>query len=527
MQIPRGIPRLPVLSVMLALAACAQTATRQEVAPQDAPAINTESALSGGKVDLVKLVNRISWGVTSASLRHAQAVGAERYLEEQLHPVAEAALPPAVQVQIDALTISQRPVTDLAVEMERQRKDSEALANDDEKKAAKRAYQQEMNRLGREAATRSLLRDLYSTNQLQEQLTWFWMNHFNVHLYKANLRVTVGDFENRAIRPHVLGHFRDLLRATMFHPAMLTYLDNAQNAVGHINENYARELMELHTMGVGSGYTQHDVQELARVLTGMGVDYRGVPPRMRPAQQAKAVEDGLFVFNPKRHDFGDKVFLGSTIKGRGIAEVDEVIDRLARSPATAHFISRQLATYFVGDTPSPALVEQMAQTYLHTDGDIADVLHTLFESRAFVQSLDKDFKDPVHYVVSSVRMAYEDKPILNATPMINWLNRMGEPLYGHQTPDGYPLLDTAWSGPGQMATRFEIAKAIGTGNAGLFRSEGAQPVERPAFPQLASALYYQALQKGLSPATHQVLDQATSPQEWNTFFLASPEMMRR
>ena len=169
----------------------------------------------------------------------------------------------------------------------------------------------------------------------------------------------------------------------------------------------------------------------------------------------------------------------------------------------------------------------MSQTFQRTDGEIAATLKTLMTSTEFVQGGGRKFKDPMHYVMSAVRMAYDDKPILNAGPILNWLNRMGEPLYGRQTPDGYPVNDAAWASPGQMATRFEIAKAIGTGNAGLFKTDGPQPVERAAFPQLANALYYQSIAKTLSPATRKALDQAASPQEWNTFLLSSPEMMNR
>jgi uncharacterized protein (DUF1800 family) len=154
-------------------------------------------------------------------------------------------------------------------------------------------------------------------------------------------------------------------------------------------------------------------------------------------------------------------------------------------------------------------------------------LASLFASPEFTASLGLKFKDPVHYVVSAVRLAYDDKPILNAGPMINWLNRMAEPLYGRQTPDGYPLTNVAWASPGQMATRFEIAKAIGTGNAGLFRSEGPTVVERAAFPQLSNALFYESLQPKLSQQTREALEMASSPQEWNVFLLASPEFMNR
>ena len=156
--------------------------------------------------------------------------------------------------------------------------------------------------------------------------------------------------------------FRDLLAATVRHPAMLIYLDNNRNAVGRINENYAREIMELHTLGVGSGYTQGDVQELSRILTGVGVNLTSNTPNVRPMLRSQFVRDGLFVFNPNRHDYGDKTFLGQHIVGSGLAEVNRAVDILSRAPATSRFISRKLALYFVSDNPPSALVERMAAT---------------------------------------------------------------------------------------------------------------------------------------------------------------------
>jgi len=187
-----------------------------------------------------------------------------------------------------------------------------------------------------------------------------------------------------------------------------------------------------------------------------------------------------------------------------------VIDLLSRHPATARFISRKLAIFFVSDDPPQPLVDRMATRFARTDGDIAAVLQTMFESPEFVGSLHARYKDPVHYVVSAVRAAYDDKAILNARPMINWLNRMGEAPYNRQTPDGYPLNEASWAGPGQLTTRFEIAKAIGSGSAGLFKSEEPTPTERPAFPQLSNPLYFEAIRPKLADATRHALDQANS-----------------
>lgn len=486
----------------------------------------TSAAPVAANGDGYKWLNRLTWGASPSAVDANANKGFDAYLTQQLHPPA-ARLPEAVNTQIQAMTISQRPMVVLVQELEQRNKDANALTDDEAKKAAQQSYQQELNRLGREAATRHILRDLYSPNQVQEQMTWFWLNHFSVFQYKSNIRPMLADYEDSAIRPRALGKFRDLLKAVAFHPVMLRYLDNEQNASGRINENFARELMELHTLGVGSGYSQRDVQELARVLTGVGVNLQPNNPNLKPDLQGYYVRRGLFEFNPARHDFGPKQLLGQPLHAKGLAEVDEALDRLARQPATATFISRKLAQYWLADEPPRALVERMGQTFQRTDGDIAETLKTMFTAPEFGQGAGRKFKDPMRYVISAVRMAYDDKVILNAGPILNWLNRMGEPLYGRQTPDGYPLNEAAWASPGQMATRFEIAKAIGTGNAGLFRSEGPQPVERAAFPQLSNALYYQSIARTLSPGTRKALDQAASPQEWNTFLLSSPEMMTR
>jgi uncharacterized protein (DUF1800 family) len=231
-------------------------------------------------------------------------------------------------------------------------------------------------------------------------------------------------------------------------------------------------------------------------------------------------------FNPARHDFGEKHLLGITVKGEGYGELEQVLDLLARHPSTARFVSRKLAQYFVADDPPPALVERMAERWQQSDGRIAEVLRAMVNSPEFEASLGRKFKDPTQYVVSAVRLAYADKVVLNTGPMIGWLYRLGQAPYNRQTPDGYPLDESAWAGPGQMTTRFEIARAIGSGSAGLFKVDG-EPKDRPAFPQLANPLYYNGISPRLAAATQQALAQATSPQEWNTYLLASPDFMHR
>ena len=525
MQKPQNIPKRLAggLFVLLALVGCA---TPDATLREKSASVATAPAAVFSSVEAYPWLNRLTWGATASLVEGQGQQGFDAYLARQLKPQS-AQLPEAVVKQMDALTITQRPFAALVQEMEQRRKDAESLKNDDEKKAAQQSYQQEMTRLARESASRHILRALYSPNQIQEQMAWFWLNHFSVFQFKSNLRVMLGDYEDAAIRPHALGKFRDLLAAVVYHPVMLRYLDNEQNAAGRINENFARELMELHTMGVDGGYGQKDVQELARVLTGVGINLTPANPNVRAELRSYYVRRGIFEFHPGRHDFATKELLGQPIRAKGLAEVDEALDRLTRHPATAKFISRKMAQYWLADEPPAPLIERMAQTFQRTDGDIAETLKTLLTSPEFAKGSGRKFKDPMRYVISAVRMAYDDKPILNTAPILNWLNRMGQPLYGRQTPDGYPLNESAWASSGQMATRFEIAKAIGSGNAGLFRSEGPQPVERPAFPQLANALYYQSISKTLSAATRKALDQATSAAEWNSFLLSSPEMMMR
>jgi uncharacterized protein (DUF1800 family) len=483
-------------------------------------------------------IGRVTWGANESTAAEFTALGRDRWLERQLHPGPKDRLPAAAQAIINGLPVATHPLTEIAWPLTAQQRNANQIPDPEQKKTLQQAFQQSLNELGRQAVTRSLLRDLYSPDQLREKMTWFWFNHFNVHLYKSDIRETVADYEEQ-LHHGALGHFRDLLRATATHPAMLRYLDNAENAKGHINENYAREIMELHTMGVGSGYTQDDVQELARILTGVGVNFQPPDPNAPPPPYppphagegrvgADHVRNGLFEFNPARHDYGVKHFLGHTIEGRGFAEVEQALDILARHPATATFVSRKIATYFLSDAPPDALVQRMAQSFRATDGDIVSVLLVMFKSPEFTASLGakSKYKDPMQFVLSAVRLAYDNKVILNAGPIMGWLNRLAEGLYNHQTPDGYPMTAAAWNSPGQMATRFEIARAIGANAAGLFKALPPDTTERPAFPQIASAFYFNVMQPTLSQATRSALDQAASPQEWNTLFLSSPEFMR-
>lgn len=473
----------------------------------------------------IALLDRVSWGADTAGAQLLREQGVQSYLELQIRPAGDDDLPPAIANAIGALTIEQERPDQLVADLRVRHEAVKHMDDPDQAAAAKKDIQQMLTSLEHEAQSRALLRDIYSRNQLTEVMTWFWFNHFNIGGQKGDLRALVGDYEETAIRPHVFGRFRDLLAATIHHPAMLIYLDNVQNAVGRVNENYAREIMELHTLGVHGGYGQKDVEELARILTGVGVNASGNTPKVRPSLRNLYVREGLFEFNPNRHDFGTKTFLGHTIGGSGLAEVNQAIDILSRNPSTARFISTKLAQYFVADDPPQSLVDRMTARFEATDGDIAQILEAMFASPEFNASLGRKFKDPIQFMVSAVRTAYGDKTILNTAPLLTWLKRLGEPLYGHQTPDGYPITQAAWSGSGDLASRFEIARIIASGHTALFVPQGSAAT--PQVPAISAGRFFEGVRPTLSTQTDQALAQAGSPADWNMLYLSSPEFMHR
>ena len=472
-------------------------------------------------------LRRDAFGLDTATVAQYRALGRKTMLEKQLDDRLGDSLPAPIAAQIASYESFYTPLDQLLTSIQNEQQQIKAMPDGPTKVAANQALQARGNKLGQEAQQAELLRAIYGPNQLKEQLVWFWLNHFSVYAPKGRVRWELADYEQNAIRPHALGKFRDLVMATLESPAMLEFLDNAQNAKGHVNENYARELMELHTLGVNSGYTQQDVQQLALILTGIGIaPTNGNPQKFGPTVAPLVVRKGLFEFNPQRHDFSDKVLLGKTIKGSGFAEVQQAVDLIVKQPACAQFISHKLAEYFVSDNPPPDLVAKMAHTFRRSDGDIAQVMRVMFESRDLISNAGKKFKDPMQFVVSSVRLGYDGTPIVNALPLVGWLNQLDQPLFGRITPDGWPLDNISWSSSGQMAKRFDIARAIGTGNNQLFTPVGS--TQRGAgFPMLTTRLYYDAIEPYLSPVTHDALTKATSQQEWNTFLLSSPDLNYR
>ncbi len=355
-----------------------------------------------------------------------------------------------------------------------------------------------------------LLRAIYSTHQLQELLVDFWFNHFNVFLNKGADRYMAPTYEREAIRPHVFGKFHDLLLATAKSPAMLFYLDNWQSAgppanarpnarqrKRGLNENYGRELLELHTLGVEGGYTQKDVIEVARCFTGWTI----AGPR----------QGGEFEYNDKMHDHGQKIVLGHTIKpGGGMNDGLKVIEILARHPSTAHFISLRLAQRFVSDKPPPSLVNRMAKTFRKSGGDLRQVMETMVYSGEFwsAAAYQAKVKSPFEMVVSAVRATNAD--VTSAFLLANEMRRLGEPLYGKLEPTGYSALNAEWVSSASLLDRMNFALALANNRVPGVKMDSAawqtavekDPLElaRQLLEQNPSEQTTAAIQKALSGA---------------------------
>jgi uncharacterized protein (DUF1800 family) len=342
--------------------------------------------------------------------------------------------------------------------------------------------QQRANSLVLELSEQKLLRAVYSERQLREVLADFWFNHFNVDARKGRDRFMVTEYERETIRPRVLGTFRDLLEATAKSPAMLFYLDNwmsadpngphpamgpprvvrgrfgtvvmppaprpqGPNAPRGLNENYARELMELHTLGVDGGYTQKDVTEVARAFTGWTIP----GPR----------QGNGFTFNPRLHDPGEKVVLGHVIKaGGGESDGEQVLDILAAHPSTATFIATKLVRRFVSDTPPPALVARVAARFRETRGDLREVTRAILTSPEFLSpdAFNTKVKTPFEFVASAVRAAADD--VHDALPLVRNLQQLGMPLYQCQPPTGYKDTADAWVNTGALVSRMNFATRL-------------------------------------------------------------------
>lgn len=348
-----------------------------------------------------------------------------------------------------------------------------------------------------------LLRAIYGERQLQEVMTDFWFNHFNVFVNKGADRILLTSYEQDVIRPRALGKFEDLLEATAKSPAMLFYLDNwlsvgpnsmralgiparsgphapygrrrfpgsnpnAKRKQSGLNENYGRELLELHTLSVNGGYSQRDVTEVAKVFTGWTIE--------------KPNDGGSFTFDPRMHEPGPKFVLGHRIKPKGEDEGKEVLHMLATSPQTAHFISLKLAQRFVSDDPPPALVDRLAKTFEKKKGDIREVLAELFHSPEFWAdgSYRAKVKTPLEFVASAVRVTGAD--VQEAMPLARQLNNMGMPLYGAQPPTGYSMKAETWVSSSALLNRMNFALALTGGKVRGVKVDAVQLAGGPPAP---------------------------------------------
>ena len=466
---------------------------------------------------VVHFLNRAGFGPRPGQVKEVVTKGLDGYLTEQLNPTPDPALEPELARVNKHLGYATSEIIDVAYKRIKAHSELGDIVE---------AYH-----------TRRIIRAIASKNQLEENLADFWYNHFNVNARVAFVRLSVLSYENTAIRPHVLGRFRDLLGATAQHPAMLCYLDNylsrKDTTVGGVrkiglNENYGRELMELHTLGVTSGYTQDDVVAAARCFTGWSIDGLRISP-----EQTR----GKFVYVAADHDAKPKKVFGLDVPGGGgMEDGEKLLDYLATHPATAKFISTKLARRFVADNPPAALVDRCAATFTSTGGDIRKVMRTLFESPEFwSQETTPQLKTPYGYVVSCLRATGAD--VESAEPGLTWhLDNMGMQPYLCTPPTGYSDRGADWLSPSYVH-RLNFALDLGNdtiqgvkvGLTDTVRRMGGNPGSADS---VASFFNREVFGDALSPRT---LDAVKVPPSQSPttlakvagLVLASPEMQWR
>ena len=485
-------------------------------------AISTSAAtFSKDDLAIVHVLSRTTFGPRPSDVEAVRRAGIQRYLDEQLRPerIPDASMT-ARLAGLTTLGLSSRQIAEQyaipQLQARQQRKldakDSDPGPGDGARPPG--ARQERANGVLTELSQQKLLRAVYSERQLQEVLTDFWFNHFNVDARKGADRFLLTEYERDTIRPRVLGRFRDLLGATAKSPAMLLYLDNWQSsAVKGINENYGRELMELHTLGVDGGYTQKDVTEVARALTGWTID--------RPRQ------GGGFTFNARSHDTGQKIVLGHVIKaGGGESDGEQVLDILAKHPSTATFVATKLARRFVSDTPSPALVERAAGRFRDSGGDLREVVRAILTSPEFL-SLDAyraKVKTPFEFVVSALRATSAE--VHDARPLVREVQQLGMPLYMCQPPTGYKDTSDAWVNTGALVGRMNLAVRLA---AGQVRGTSVNCGLRTAdcgFNDGASAIA-RFLNGDASESTRATIAKAADASTMMALTLGAPEFQRR
>jgi uncharacterized protein (DUF1800 family) len=459
---------------------------------------------------IIHLLSRISFGPTSRDVQRVHHLGIRAYLNEQLAPemIADEAVEEKV-TKLKTMRMNSRELFELYPPPKIAREAGMGMANP---MAAPRFIILELQQA-------RLLRAVESKRQFYEVMVDFWSNHFNVFAVKGADRWLMTSYDRDTIRPHTFGKFRDLLLATAQSPAMLFYLDNwlsvSPNAAlaraplnvrrRGINENYAREVMELHTLGVDDGYSQQDVREVARCFTGWTL--------RRPRGDAE------FYFDPRLHDQGAKTVLGTRISAGGMEDGIQVIDLLARHPTTAKFIAAKLARRFVADDPPVSLIDRAAAAFRQSNGDIRTVLRTIIESPEFFSPdvYRAKIKKPIEFVASALRVTEADTKV---TPqLLRYLARMGEPLFLAQPPTGYPDLGSSWISSDTLLTRMNFAAELVANrvNGARVPNEASRDVQ--TFVRLMAP-------DSLSAATQAALAQSASSEKL-ALLLAAPEFQRR
>jgi uncharacterized protein (DUF1800 family) len=513
---------------------------------------------------IAHVLNRLGFGPTPGDFERVRRIGLATYIEQQLHPerITDKAMDARV-AGFETLTKSARELAEtyyLPAQIARQQAQRRNATQDPSMSATAQPNRIEMmdpqqaqairveRRALLELAQQKILRATYSERQLQEVMVDFWFNHFNVFAGKGQTRVYLTEYERDTIRPRALGKFRDLLQATAESPAMLFYLDNWQSAglpdsvkgmpqaqrprpgarrpstladmppvlqnrrPRGLNENYARELMELHTLGVDGGYTQKDVQEVARALTGWTI--------------ANPRQGGSFVFDPRMHDAGEKLVLGRKIKaGGGKTDGEQVLDLLAAHPSTARHIATKLARRFISDTPPAVLVTRAAERFRETDGDIREVVRAIVTSPEFFASAAyrTKVKSPFEFVVSAVRATQLEVAV--ALPLVQSLRDLGMPLYMCQPPTGYADKAEAWVNTGALLNRMNFALALTTGR--LRAQQGATNRSSNVLAVSSEALVSAVLGGDLSESTAATVAKATAEPQAVALLLGSPDFQKR
>jgi uncharacterized protein (DUF1800 family) len=519
---------------------------------------------------ILHVLNRLGFGPRPGDVARVKAVGLENYINQQLHP--EKIADTIAENKVRDLTVLNMTTAELYEkypqpgQLLRQLQargvmpsettaetPGNPLQNEKYREVLQKYYRenglQQPQRIIAELQASRILRAVYSERQLHEVMVDFWTNHFNIFAGKGADRWLLPAYDRDTIRPHALGKFLPLLQATAQSPAMLFYLDNFQSVSPNmnrpgpraqqqrrgINENYARELMELHTLGVDGGYTQKDVQEVARCFTGWTIfQPRGagaaLNPRLGEAGRRKA---GTFFFNFRAHDDGEKTVLGHKIPaGGGIKDGMVVLEILARHPATAKFIATKLVRHFVADDPPAALIERAAAAFTKSDGDIRETLKTIFFSKEFnsPEAYRAKVKRPFELAVSAIRALGAETN--GGVGTHQWIARMGEPLYGFQTPNGYSDAAESWVNTGGLLERMNFGLALANNRVpgtrvDLARLTNGETSHAYVLDQTLKTLLAGEISSGTKEALLKQLSDSDPPEKVVGLLLGTPEFQRQ